>query len=89
MKVCLLSGLKEIVGQEEIEIDFIGKVSELLDTLCNRFGNRFREQIMTNEADSTKNPFVKILVNGQDIRDEDPVLKDEDILYIFLPVAGG
>ena len=72
-----------------IEVDFTGKVSVLLDTLCNRFGNRFKEQIMISGTGSTRNPFVKILVNGEDIRDEDPVLKAEDILYIFLPVAGG
>jgi len=90
MKICFLSGFIEIVGQEEIEIDFTGgKVSQLLEALCDRLGNRFRERLMSAEADSTRNPLVKILVNGEDIRQEDPVLKGEETLFIFLPIAGG
>ena len=89
MKICFLSGLKEIVDREELEIEFAGKVSELMEALCTRFGNRFRERVMASDSSRTRNPFAKILVDGEDIRSEDPVLTGQETLFIFLPIAGG
>ena len=89
MKICFLSGFKEIVEQDEIEFDFTGKVSELLEALCRRFGDQFRYRLMEADSEGKRNPFVKILVDGEDIRKEDPVLKGEETLFIFLPIAGG
>ena len=89
MKICFLSGFKQIVEQDEIEFEFTGKVSALLEALCGRFGDNFRHRLMGTDSEGKRNPFVKILVDGKDIKQEDPILEGEETLFIFLPIAGG
>jgi hypothetical protein len=42
VKICLLTGLKEIVGHDEIQIAHSGRLSVLLEDLSNRYGERLR-----------------------------------------------
>ena len=89
MKICFLSGLKEIVEEEEIEMDYTGKLSALLEALSGRYGEGFRALLFDSDTQEKRNPFVKILVDGEDIRQKDPVLTGSETIVFFLPIAGG
>ena len=89
MKICFLSGLKDIIGQDAIELEFSGPVSSLLDALGQRYGDGLRDRIFEPGSGGKRNSFVKILVDGEDIRQGDPLLTGQETLFIFLPIAGG
>ena len=78
-----------MIGKESLEIENVNSVRELIEYLIEMFGIKIREILM--EGDKSKE-FVKILVNGKDIRalkGMETELKDGDIISIFPPVAGG
>jgi molybdopterin converting factor small subunit len=89
LTIWFLSGLKEAVGRTEVRLDYRGTVSGLLEELGKSYGQRWRERVFAEDAPTRRNPFVKILVNGEDIRDEDPELAGDETLIFFMPVAGG
>ena len=89
MKLCFLSGLREIVGREEVELEFEGRLSELLETLCERHGQDLRRLLLDAEDPGRKSLFVKILVDGEDAGQADPELRGGETIFLFLPIAGG
>jgi len=89
MKLCFLSGLREIVGQEEVDLEYEGRLSGLLETLCERYGHSLRRLLLDAEDPGRKSSFVKILVNGEDVGHADPELRGEEKIFLFLPIAGG
>ena len=64
-------------------------LSDLLEALCVRYGQELRRLVMDPEKPGTRNLFVKILVDGEDVRREDPVLAGSEKVFLFLPIAGG
>lgn len=89
MKLFFLSGLKEIVGREELEIEYSGRLSGLLETLCDRYGEGLRRVLLDPGSPMKKSLFLKVLVDGEDVRKEDPMLSGQEIVFLFLPIAGG
>jgi len=89
MKICFLSGLKNVTGREELELDYEGRLSSLLEMLCREYGQEFRWLVMDPDNPSERNPFLKILVDGSDIRKEDLELAGMETIFLFLPIAGG
>ncbi len=89
MKLCFLSGLRELVGQEEVEIDYTGRLSGLLEILGRKHGERLRGLLLDPEDPGKKSPFVKILVEGEDVGQADPELGGGETVFLFLPIAGG
>jgi hypothetical protein len=89
MRLCFLSGLKDIVGQEEVEIRYAGRLSDLLEILSRRHGQRLRRLLLDPENPGRKSAFVKVLVEGEDVGQADPELGGEETIFLFLPIAGG
>lgn len=89
MKLCFLSGLREIVGREEVEIDYAGSLSGLLALLIRHHGEPLQRLLLDPENPGRKSPFVKILVEGEDVGKSDPHLKGGETIFLFLPIAGG
>jgi len=89
VRVCFLSGVKEIVGHQEIQLPHCGELSELLEELCNRYGQGLRCVLFESPGQGQRNPWVKILVNGDDIKGKDPRLAGDETIVLFLPIAGG
>jgi hypothetical protein len=89
MKLCFLSGLKEIVGQEEVEIEYTGRLTGLLNILSGRHGERLRSLLLDPENPGKKSAFVKVIVEGEDVGRSDPELRGEETIFLFLPIAGG
>jgi sulfur-carrier protein len=64
-------------------------LGELLHSLCNRYGDRFRQWVL--EGDGLGQAII-ILVNGRDARHLEGIntpLQPDDIVSIFPLVAGG
>ncbi len=89
MKVCFLSGLKDAAGRQELEVAYRGPLSGLLETLCALHGPILRTRIMDPKNPASRNAFVKILVDGRDVQEEDPELAGTETVFLFLPIAGG
>lgn len=89
VKIEVFATLRELIGKEVLEMENVNNVGELFESLIEMFGMNVKEILM--EGDKIKE-FVKILVNGKDIRNlrgMETELKDGDVISIFPPVAGG
>ncbi|MDP3066909.1 MAG: MoaD family protein [Methanobacteriaceae archaeon] len=90
-EIKFLSTLADLTGEKSLKIGYKGEVTGLIENLDTKFeGKDFKENI-THENGQIKD-FVKILVNGQDIRGTGGVateIKDEDEIVIFQTLAGG
>jgi hypothetical protein len=89
MRLCFLSGLKEVVGQEELDIDYRGGLSGLLKLLCERYGDDLRRLVQDPDHPDKRNPFLKVLVDGEDRPEEELQLVGSETVFLFLPIAGG
>jgi molybdopterin converting factor small subunit len=87
--VFFLSGLQEIVGQDELKVAYSGKMSALLEKLCSRHGEELSRLLLDSRTDGQRSPFLKVLVNGADVRESDPDLAGDETVFLFLPIAGG
>jgi len=84
--------LREIVGkpQEQIELSEAITVSELLQRLGERYGEKFTRYVY-NEKDMVQG-HLHFLINGKSITTQQGLetkLKENDILAILPPVGGG
>lgn len=85
-----LSNLADLTGKKSIKIEYNGEISGLINDLDTKLEGKFKKTI-TNDEGHVKD-FVKILVNGNDIRGigglNSPI-KDDDEIVIFQTLAGG
>ena len=92
MEVRLFANLREFAGQRAVveEAPSGASVGEVLQKICERFGAKFRQQIMDKRGQPNEN--VKVLLNGHNIvflNGTETRLKDGDVIAIFPPVGGG
>jgi len=96
MKIVVKSFLtlrKVMDGQAFLEIEAEElTIRQLLEKLCNRFGENLRNMIFDPEAQK-ESQNIKILINGRHFRHLpeglDSQLKDGDEVCIFPLMAGG
>ena len=90
VKIKFLARFKDITGEKIFEIDYKGELSNLIELLINRYGDKFKESLLT--PDGQFRDYVKILINGEDVYQADgfniPVNKEDEII-IFQTIAGG
>jgi MoaD family protein len=91
VNVKYLANIKRITGKYQEAIDVNPpQIGELLRELVNRYGEKFRREVMTNDWDIL--PHIQILVNGKDIRWLNRLnteVQNGDSVVILPPVAGG
>jgi len=83
---------KAMDGQASLEIGAELTIRQLLEKLCNRFGENLRSMIFDPEA-QWQSQDIKILINGRHYRHMpnllDSELKDGNEVCIFPLMAGG
>lgn len=89
VKVKFFLKFKEITGKKEEEINLEGEnnVDELLKLLIKKYGRKFENSILDDEKKQL-NPYIRILINGK-VMDPLNKLKENDVVSILFPVAGG
>ena len=92
IEVRLFANLRELAGQRSVVEDASSgaSVGDVLQKICDRFGAKFREQVMCRGGQPSEN--VKVLLNGHNIvflQGTATKLKDGDVIAIFPPVGGG
>ncbi len=90
-EIKFLSNLADLTGEKSLTIEYDGEISGLIDNLNTKLkGKNFKITITGDEGEIKD--FVKILINGNDIRGtgglSSPV-KDDDEIVIFQTLAGG
>lgn len=89
MKIKFFANLREITKSSEIESEIKhGNVQGIIDSLIHIYGKRFSDNIFNPEGRLK----IIILLNGRDIDYIDGLkseTNEEDILYLFPPIAGG
>ena len=89
VKVKLYARFRDIADEGELVVES-QRVSELIDILTEKFGEKFRKELL--DKDGKLRPFHNILVNGVRI---DPSkkfgtkLRKDDVIAFFSPVGGG
>ncbi len=78
VRIKLFANFREITGKREIEVD-AENLNEILEKLSSTYPDF--ERLMC---------YAVITVNGRIVdREEDVVLRKEDVVAIFPPVSGG
>jgi MoaD family protein len=89
-KIKFLKPFSDIVGKNELEIEFIGSTLEdLLNELINQYPNSKKELFKEN-GELTE--YVNIFVNDKPIsalKGINSELKNNDEILFFMPVSGG
>ncbi len=90
LKVKFPSVMVSITGERIVELDINEcTLKELIDSLSQRYGERFREMLIQN---GELNKFINVFVNGKDVRHLGGLsvkLKKGDEVSFVPAVAGG
>jgi molybdopterin synthase sulfur carrier subunit len=92
VEVRLFANLRELAKTKAVVEDVKSRTSvgDVLKKICERFGAKFREQIIDKRGQPNEN--IKVLLNGRNIvflQSTATKLKDGDVIAIFPPVGGG
>jgi sulfur-carrier protein len=90
-EIKFLSNLVDLTGESSIKIEYDGEISGLIDNINTKLDGKDFKTTITDDEGQIKD-FVKILVNGNDIRGTgglDSEIKDDDEIVIFQTLAGG
>ena len=86
-----LPGLPEVIGANELEVEFTGKtVSDLIETLIDQYGQKAKEALFDELGKF--DPMVQVLLNGEEWVTQDQLnttLQDGDSLVFMMMMAGG
>ena len=91
MKVKYFAKYRDITNIKEESIPATPDIWTLLITLCERYGNAFKVELITDDGKEICGDIV-ILVNGRNICHLDgknTPLTESDVVSIFPVVAGG
>lgn len=90
IEVKFLTRFLEVTGKRKIQIDDVNNVSDLINILLEKYGEKFKDLLL--DADGNLRDYLKIMLNGEDIRDikgfETP-LNNGDQVVMFQTIAGG
>ncbi|WP_456327700.1 MoaD/ThiS family protein [Archaeoglobus sp.] len=84
VKVQLFATLRKYGKEFEVEGD---SLEEVLKNLAKKIGEDFYREVF-DENGNIRNDRI-ITVDGRNIKDEKPKLKEGSVIAIFPPIAGG
>jgi sulfur-carrier protein len=88
--VKFLTRFIDFTGEKTTSVNDADNVSELIDVLCQKYGDEFKEVLLDENGEIRD--YLKVMVNGEDIRDLngiDTPLNDGDEIVMFQTIAGG
>jgi molybdopterin synthase sulfur carrier subunit len=90
VEVKFLTRFIDITGEKTTKIEDTEDISQLIEALCEKYDETFRDVLL--DEDGTVRDYLKVMVNGDDIRDLDGTetkLNDGDEIVMFQTIAGG
>lgn len=90
-EIKFLSNIAALTGKKFLNIEYNGSISGLIDDMDTKMEKKDFKNTITTDDGQVKD-FVKILVNGNDIRGTGGLnspIKDDDEIVIFQTLAGG
>ena len=90
MRVKFFAYLRDYTGCPETDIPLVPTIGDLARILCERYGSRLREKMLT--ADGELGPDIIVMINGRHVSHLGGInapLNSEDTVQIFPMVAGG
>jgi molybdopterin synthase sulfur carrier subunit len=90
VNVKFLTRFIDITGEKTTQVKDVEDISLLIDNLCQKYGDGFKEVLLDENREIRD--YLKVMINGEDIRDLDGFdtsLKDGDEIVMFQTIAGG
>nr|MDO8080909.1 MoaD/ThiS family protein [Candidatus Freyarchaeota archaeon] len=87
IKVKFLTMLRDIVGEGNIETEKRENIQLLIEYLCQKYGERFRQAVLDEKGSLKK--YVRIMLNGKEVNSPEKEIENGDTVLIFVPIAGG
>ncbi len=90
VNVKFLARFRDITGERSVSIEHNGSITELMNTLTEKYGNEFKDALFNKEGNLRD--YMKIIVNGEDVESNGGLesnVKDNDEVVIFQTIAGG
>ena len=93
VKVHTILGLKEIIGQREIEISVPeqSNLSDVLSHMVETWGEKLSSRLFEPGTDQVSS-HIRLMVNGRDmafLNGMETVIQDGDEIFLFPPAFGG
>ena len=85
VKVQLFATLRRFGKEFEVECD--GTLESAFRNLADKLGKEFLVEVFDENGDIRKDRIVT--VDGRNVKDEKPKLKEGSIIAVFPPIAGG
>ena len=90
IQIKFLTRFIDITGEKNIEIEDVPDINTLIEFLCKKYDESFKEVLF--DENGNLRDYLKVMINGEDIRDInglDTPLKDGDQIVMFQTIAGG
>lgn len=90
MRVKFFAYIRDYTGCSETDVPVVPTIGDLARILCDRYGSKLREKMLT--ADGDLGPHIIVMINGRHVVHLGGInapLKDGDTVQIFPMVAGG
>jgi molybdopterin synthase sulfur carrier subunit len=90
VKIKFLARFKDITGEKELEINYDGEISTLIEILTEKYDKGFKDALFNENGELRE--YMKILINGEDVRNIDglkTIVTENDEIVIFQTIAGG
>ncbi len=84
VKVKLFATLRRFGKEFEVEGE---SLEDILKRLAEKLGDEFYREIFDEDGNIRRDRIVT--VDGRDIKDERPKIKEGSVIAIFPPIAGG
>lgn len=89
-KILLFATLREKYKTKELTIECDGTLQDLIEKSSKILGFEFTNDVYDNKNRRVKSDII-FMINGSNIKDlkEKIEIKDNDVIAIFPPIAGG
>ncbi|MEM2321464.1 MAG: MoaD/ThiS family protein [Candidatus Bathyarchaeia archaeon] len=90
VKILLFATLRDKYHTKELVVNCNGSIKSLIESASEVLGKEFLRDIYDEELGKIRED-ITLMINGRNIKDlkGNIVLKDQDVVAIFPPLAGG